>query len=118
LRHLANTLGAPSAAGSWLFELRGEATRRGLRRSETTPRVRIYSALVSRPTTAAQLERRGAASQLDPSRRPAPGGDPGSAGRLTRRIGSATVSASTMSGRPAGCGPQGRRCESAATPSL
>ena len=26
--------------------------------------------------------------------------------------------ASTMSGRPAGCGPQGRRCESAATPSL
>lgn len=47
-----------------------------------------------------------------------PRGEVGAAGRLTRRTGSATVSASTMSGRPAGCGPQGRRCESAATPSL
>ena len=30
----------------------------------------------------------------------------------------ATVWRSMVSGRPAGCGPQGRRCESAATPSL
>src|SRR5882672_5424859 len=57
-------VGAPSAARSWLFELRGEATRRGLRQ-------RIYSALVSRPTAAAQLELRGAASHLDLFEQPA-----------------------------------------------
>src|SRR2546429_5572648 len=51
-------VGVPSTARSWLFELRGEATRRGLRQ-------RIYSALVSRPTAAAQLEGRGAALPLD-----------------------------------------------------
>jgi hypothetical protein len=39
----------------------------------STPRVRIYSALVSRPTAAAQLERRGAALQLDPSPRSSSG---------------------------------------------
>jgi ribosomal 50S subunit-recycling heat shock protein len=41
-----------------------------------------------------------------------------SAGRLRCNHPSVTVCPSTVSGRPAGCGPQGRRCESAATPSL
>ena len=37
---------------------------------------------------------------------------------LTRQSRSVTVSVFTVSGRPAKGGPQGRRCESAATPSL
>ena len=50
LRHLAKTVGAPSAARSWQFELRGEATRRGLRQSYGFV-CGINSALVSRRHT-------------------------------------------------------------------